>query len=103
MLVQHRAPSGVVLHHEIEMLQKGAVAAAHVANALRLLLQRPVENFHDDLIHFLEIRFVRAAAAPDIHAAIDQQLDAGFIHARNARISEQQSAHDVEQWEDRRR
>src|SRR5437899_7957477 len=78
------------------MFEQAAVAAHHITDTLRLLVQRPVENLDDDLIHFPEIRLVRAAAGPDIHAAIEQQLNAALIKTRNARIAEQERAHHIE-------
>ena len=92
MLCPALAARGLVLHDLIQMLQKGSIPAAHVADAARLQLQRPIENLDHNLIHLFEVGLVRAAAAPHVHAAIDQQLHAAFIHARHARVAEQQRA-----------
>src|SRR5712692_6769348 len=78
------------------MFEQAAVAATHITDTLRLLVQRPVENLDDDLIHFPEIRLVRAAAGPDIHAAIDQELNAALVKTRNARIAKQKHADHIE-------
>src|SRR5437867_2206285 len=77
------------------MFEQAAVAATHITDALRLLAQRPVEDVDDDLINFPEIRLVRAAAGPDIHAAIDQQLNAALIKTRNPGIAKQERAQDA--------
>ena len=97
MLVEHLSPSRPRLHHRIQMFQKCAVAAAHIANSFWLACDRPVKNFDNNFIHFLEICPVSPAAPPHIHSPIHQQLDAAFVHPRNARISEEQSADQVEQ------
>src|SRR5277367_2797175 len=99
MLVEHLAALGLVLHRGVQMFEKTPVAAAHIADSPRLLMQRAVENFDDDLVHLLEIRAMCPSAAPDIHATVDQQLHPTLIHPRDTGIAEQQSAHIVEKRE----
>src|ERR1700730_1131247 len=96
MFVQDAAPNGAILHHRIQMFQKGAISAAHVADTLGLLFERAVEDFNDNLVNFFEIRFVCASASPDVHAAVYVQLDASGIHSRNPGITEEQGAHDIQ-------
>src|SRR5208282_6826289 len=52
-----------------------------------------------DLVHFVEIGAMGAAAAPDVHAAVDEQFHSTLVHARNAGIAEQENAHIVEERE----
>ena len=92
MLVQDGASSGSILDREVQMFKQATVTASHVADAFRLLVDRAVEDFHDDFVHFLEIRVVSAAAAPYVHSAVDQELDAGLVDARDPRIAEQERA-----------
>ena len=87
MLIEHGAASGVVLDGEVQMLQKTAVAASHVADALRLLVDRAVEDLDDDLVDFLEVGFVSAAAAPHVHAAVDHEFDSVVVETRSSRIA----------------
>src|ERR1700686_4949551 len=97
MPVEYLSPSRPRLHYKIQMLQKCAIAAAHIANPMRLPRDRPVENLYYDFIHFLEICPVGPAASPHIHSPVHQQLDATFVHPLNARVSKEQSTNHIEQ------
>ena len=90
------AARGARLHHVVQVLEKRAVTASHIANTQWLPRDRTIENLDDDLIHFPEIRRMRAAAAPNIHSAIHQQLDAILIHSRKPRVSKKKRAQHVE-------
>src|SRR5580698_328008 len=79
------------------MLEERAVSTTHIANAFRLLIERPVENLHDDFVHFFEIRTVSAAAAPNVHATIDKQFGAGLVNPGDARIPEKKRIDNIEQ------
>src|SRR5580658_10954225 len=96
MLIEHSAPRCLVLDYEVEVFQKTAIAATHVADALRLLAKRAIKDLGNDLIHFLEISLVRATAAPYIHPSVDQEFDTGLVQARNAGIAKQEGVHDSE-------
>jgi len=85
------------------MFEQGAVAAAHIANAAWLSAQRAAENLDDNFVHFLEIGFVGAAAAPNVHCAIDEQFHAILVESRDPRIAEQKRADVVEQRKVRNR
>ena len=99
MLVEHLAALGFVHHCGVQMFEKASVTATHVANTPGLQIHGPVEYLDDDLIHLLEICAVRAAAAPHVHAAVDQQFHSTLVHSRDAGITEQKRTHIVEERE----
>ena len=103
MPVQVAPARGARLDDGIQVRQQGAVAAAHVADAAWLKSQRPVEDLHDDLVDFLEIGRVRPTAAPHVHRAVHQRLEAVLVDPRDAGIPEQQRIqhHEERQVRDR--
>ncbi len=79
------------------MLEQRAVPATHIADAFRLLFERPVENLHDNFVHFFEIRIVSAPAAPNVHPAIDEQFGAGLIDPGNAGVPEKKCIDNIKE------
>ena len=69
--LHQRAAAGLVPDNGEDVLQEGAVSAAHVGDAEGLLLDGPVEDLDHDLVDLPEVRSVCTAASPHIHAPID--------------------------------
>src|SRR5580692_328283 len=97
MLIEDGPSRGSSFDYAVEMLEECAVATAHVADALGLLLERAIENLDDNFVHLFEISGMRAAAAPDVHSAINEQLGTGLIDSSDARISEKKSFDNVKE------
>jgi hypothetical protein len=81
------------------MFKKASVTATHVADAFRLRIQWAIEQLHDDFVYLLEVCTVRAAAAPHVHGAVDQQFDSVIVKARDTWISKDKRTDHVEHRE----
>src|ERR1700691_1276819 len=103
MFVEHGTTGGVVLDREVQVFQETAVAASHIADALRLLVHWAIEDLDNDLIDFLEIGLVSPTAAPHVHSPIDHEFDTVVVEARGSRIAEQKCMQRVEHREVRNR
>ena len=94
IFVEHFTARGAFANYVPYVFEECAVAAAHIADAGGLEFEGPVEDFDEDVVAFREVYFVRAGGGPDIHGAVDEELDAVVIGAGDARVAEHQRAHD---------
>src|SRR5215470_5312610 len=78
------------------MFEERAVTTTHVTNAKRLLIDGTIEKVDNDPVGLLEVVVVGSAAAPNVHAAIDEELASGFVDSWNAGIAEQECGQDIE-------
>jgi hypothetical protein len=74
--VESAPPHRLLLDDGVDVGEQRPIATPHVTDAQGLLVERAVEEFDDDFIALLEVIVMRAATAPHVHAAIDQQLAA---------------------------